>query len=46
MSEAAKWYIIHTYSGYENKVKQDIEKVVETESFMTSSWKFRSPPKR
>ena len=27
MSEAAKWYIIHTYSGYENKVKQDIEKV-------------------
>lgn len=29
MSEAAKWYIIHTYSGYENKVKQDIEKVVE-----------------
>lgn len=29
MSEAAKWYIIHTYSGYENKVKQDIEKDVE-----------------
>ena len=29
MSEAAKCYIIHTYSGYENKVKQDIEKVVE-----------------
>ena len=37
MSEAAKWYIIHTYSGYENKVKQDIEKVVETGSFMTLS---------
>lgn len=29
MSEAAKWYVIHTYSGYENKVKQNIEKVVE-----------------
>ncbi len=29
MSEAAKWYIIHTYSGYENKVAKDIEKVVE-----------------
>ena len=29
MSEAAKWYVIHTYSGYENKVAQDIEKVVE-----------------
>ena len=29
MSETAKWYVIHTYSGYENKVKQNIEKVVE-----------------
>ncbi|MGN0623469.1 MAG: transcription termination/antitermination protein NusG [Oscillospiraceae bacterium] len=29
MSEEAKWYVIHTYSGYENKVKQNIEKVVE-----------------
>lgn len=28
MPQAAKWYIIHTYSGYENKVAQDIEKVV------------------
>ena len=26
MSETAKWYVIHTYSGYENKVAQDIEK--------------------
>lgn len=25
----AKWYVIHTYSGYENKVATDIEKVVE-----------------
>ncbi len=29
MSETAKWYVIHTYSGYENKVKQTIESVVE-----------------
>ncbi len=29
MSEAARWYVIHTYSGYENKVSKDIEKVVE-----------------
>ena len=29
MSEAAKWYVIHTYSGYENKVAQNIEKVAE-----------------
>ena len=24
-----RWYVIHTYSGYENKVKLSIEKVVE-----------------
>lgn len=29
MSEAAKWYVVHTYSGYENKVATNIEKVVE-----------------
>ena len=25
-----KWYVLHTYSGYENKVKQDLEHRVET----------------
>ena len=25
----AKWYVVHTYSGYENKVKADFEKIVE-----------------
>jgi transcriptional antiterminator NusG len=29
MSETAKWYVIHTYSGYENKVAQTIQKVVD-----------------
>ena len=29
MSEAAKWYVVHTYSGYENKVATDIQKSVE-----------------
>lgn len=24
-----KWYVVHTYSGYENKVKADLEKTVE-----------------
>ena len=28
MSEA-NWYVVHTYSGYENKVKVDIEKTIE-----------------
>ncbi len=25
----AKWYVVHTYSGYENKVMTDLEKMVE-----------------
>lgn len=29
MAEEAKWYVVHTYSGYENNVKQNIEKVVK-----------------
>ena len=27
--QEAKWYVVHTYSGYENKVKEDLEKSVE-----------------
>ena len=27
--DEAKWYVVHTYSGYENKVKANIEKAVE-----------------
>lgn len=25
----ARWYVVHTYSGYENKVKANIEKIIE-----------------
>ena len=28
-SPEPKWYVAHTYSGYENKVKDNIEKIVE-----------------
>ncbi len=28
-SNKAKWYVVHTYSGHENKVKVNIEKIVE-----------------
>lgn len=27
--DAPQWYVVHTYSGYENKVKANIEKIVE-----------------
>ena len=29
MTEEAKWYVVHTYSGYENKVATNLEKIVE-----------------
>ena len=29
MAEEAMWYVVHTYSGYENKVKANLEKIVE-----------------
>lgn len=25
----AHWYVVHTYSGYENKVKANIDKTIE-----------------
>ena len=24
------WYVVHTYSGYENKVKANLERLIET----------------
>lgn len=29
MSEEAKWYVVHTYSGYENKVASNLRKTIE-----------------
>jgi transcription termination/antitermination protein NusG len=29
LPEEAKWYVVHTYSGYENKVASNLEKTVE-----------------
>ncbi len=29
MAEGAKWYVIHTYSGYEKKVETNIHKMIE-----------------
>ena len=29
MNVGMKWYVVHTYSGYENKVKANLEKIVE-----------------
>ena len=29
MDEQSKWYVVHTFSGYENKVATNLEKIVE-----------------
>ncbi len=29
MSDEVKWYVVHTYSGYENKVKVNLENIIE-----------------
>ena len=28
-SNEDRWYVVHTYSGYENKVKTNLEKIIE-----------------
>ncbi len=43
MSEDAKWYVVHTYSGYENKVKEDLEKSVENMSLQEQILEVKYP---
>ena len=43
MSETPRWYVIHTYSGYENKVAQNIETVVENQGFQDLIFEVRVP---
>ena len=43
MADAAKWYVIHTYSGYENKVKTNIEKTVENRGIQDLIQEIRIP---
>ncbi|WP_411169518.1 transcription termination/antitermination protein NusG [Clostridium sp. MB05] len=35
MSEKARWYVVHTYSGYENKVKVNLEKTIENRNLQS-----------
>ena len=42
MSEA-KWYVVHTYSGYENKVKADIDKTIENRHLENQILEVRVP---
>ena len=40
MSEA-NWYVVHTYSGYENKVKTTIEQTIENRNCMIKYQKYQ-----
>jgi len=40
---AKKWYVLHTYSGYENKVKQNLEQRVETMGLEDKVFKIEIP---
>ena len=39
----AKWYVAHTYSGYENKVKVDIEKTIENRNLQDQIFEVAVP---
>ena len=41
--EEAKWYVVHTYSGYENKVKANIDKTIENRHLEDSILEVRVP---
>ena len=43
MSDTAKWYIIHTYSGYEKKVATSIENAVENRKLQDLIQEVRVP---
>ncbi len=43
MKDNVNWYVVHTYSGYENKVKANIEKVIENRGLQESIIKVAVP---
>ena len=39
----AKWYVVHTYSGYEKKVKANLEKMIENRGFIDDIFEITIP---
>ena len=39
----AKWYVVHTYSGHENKVRANLEKMVENRGMMDDIFEIAVP---
>ena len=46
MAEEAKWYVVHTYSGYENKVASNLEKTVENRQLQELIQEIRVPTEK
>lgn len=38
-----RWYVVHTYSGYENKVKTDLEKTIENRNLQDRIFEVKVP---
>ncbi len=43
INENAHWYVVHTYSGYENKVKANLEKTIENRHLQNQILEVRVP---
>ncbi len=43
ISSEARWYVAHTYSGYENKVKANLEKIIENRGLQDVIMDIRIP---
>lgn len=46
MSDSAQWYVVHTYSGYENKVAADLEKIIENRKLGDMIFDIRVPTEK
>lgn len=46
MADEAKWYVVHTYSGYENKVASNLEKTVENRQLQDLIPEIRVPTEK
>ena len=43
ISSEPRWYVAHTYSGYENKVKANLEKIIENRGLQDVIMDIRIP---
>ena len=42
-NEQPKWYVVHTYSGYENSVETDLRNMIENNSLQDYIFDIKIP---